>query len=78
MAPEVANIADRNRQVPTWLPLNIESLVESVGQFVLSVVIRKREELRAVGNGQSDGRMPKVMPPEVRPADLLPGLLPRL
>src|SRR5882762_710608 len=51
MAPEIADITDSDRKILARLPLNVESLVHGVRKLIRPVVIRKREELRAVRDG---------------------------
>src|SRR4029077_7059345 len=41
MASQVTYVADFDRQVIPWLPLNIQNLIQGVGKLVLAVVIRK-------------------------------------
>ncbi len=51
MAPEVSHVTDFDQEIPPRLPLHVKDLVEGVGEFIGPVVIREREELRAIGNG---------------------------
>src|ERR1700730_999531 len=57
MTPEVANVADGDGQIVSGLPLNIESLVHSVREFIPAVVNRKREQLRPIRNSCGVGQV---------------------
>ena len=47
MASEIADVADVNGQVVARLPLNIESLIDGVGQLVGAIVDAKGKQRRA-------------------------------
>ena len=48
MTAQVADVTDLDRQVVARLPLNIERVIDGVGQFVGTVVSGKGEKLRAI------------------------------
>ena len=47
MAAEIADVADGDGEIVAGLPLNVESLVHSVGKFVGAIVVGEGEKLRA-------------------------------
>ncbi len=47
MTPEISDIADLDHEVATRLPLDVEGVVDAVGEFVLAIVDGEGEELRS-------------------------------
>ena len=50
VAPDIADIADVHCHIVAWLPLDIEGVIDAIGEFVCPVVRRKGEERRSVGD----------------------------
>ena len=48
MPSQIADVADINSKVISWLPLNVESLIERIGKLVGSIVICKGEKRLAL------------------------------
>ena len=48
VSPKISDVANLNRQVLARLPLNVQGVVDRVGQFIGWIVDTKREELRTV------------------------------
>src|SRR5580704_13395038 len=51
VASQIPDIANLNRKIVARLPLDIEYLIERVGELVSPVVICKRKQLRSTRNG---------------------------
>lgn len=56
MSAHVADVSDFDSEVITWLPLNVERVVDGVGQLVGTVENAKGDWLSAIDDAASVGQ----------------------